>query len=67
MGGPVVVSAEAETAGHPRVDLAETTDFGETEEDCGGFPGVGEGLSGTARGFEVTSKLERAAERPDGL
>jgi hypothetical protein len=61
LGGWVVVSAGAETAGHVKVDLTEITDFVEMKEDCGGFPGVGEEPSGTARG------LERAVEPPDGL
>ena len=53
--------------GHDRVDFTVVTDFGETTDDCGGFLGVGEELSGTARGPEVTNTLERAVERPDGL
>jgi len=55
------------TAGHDRVDFTIVTDFEETKDDCGGFLGVGEELSGTARGPEVANTPGRAAEWPDGL
>jgi len=57
------------TAGHDGVDFTVVTDidFGEMKDDCGGFLGVREELSGTARGPEVTNTLERAVEWPDGL
>ena len=55
------------TAGHDEANFTVVTDFGETKDDCGDFVGVGEELSGTARGPEVTNTLERAGEWPDGL
>ena len=56
------------TAGHDKVDFTVVADVGETKDDCGGgFLGVGEELSGTARGPEVTNTLGRVAEWPDGL
>jgi hypothetical protein len=53
--------------GHDKVDFTVVADFGETKDDCGGFLGIGEELSGTARWAEVTNTLGRAAEWPDGL